>query len=155
MNIGDWLCLKFRIMLLLVYDVLLQLVQIYTILDVNIDRLRQIDAIYQGRLKTLVSSTYAIEQAGGSAIAVKADVADESAVEALFDATARRFGGVDVVVNAAGMMILGPLADFDLDDFDRIAGDFNLARQREFPSALRSGSISTATTTDTPVMARL
>jgi alanine dehydrogenase len=34
-----------------------------TILDVNIDRLRYIDAIYQGRLKTLVSTRYAIEQA--------------------------------------------------------------------------------------------
>src|SRR3954471_21310572 len=33
-----------------------------TILDVNVDRLRHIDAIYQGRLKTLVSSAYAIEQ---------------------------------------------------------------------------------------------
>jgi 3-oxoacyl-[acyl-carrier protein] reductase len=61
----------------------------------------------------------AIEAAGGSAIAVKADVADESAVEALFDATERTFGGIDVVINAAGLMILGPLADFSLDDFDR------------------------------------
>jgi alanine dehydrogenase len=34
-----------------------------SILDVSIDRLRHIDSIYQGRLKTLVSSTYAIEQA--------------------------------------------------------------------------------------------
>ncbi|WP_066372873.1 alanine dehydrogenase [Herbidospora mongoliensis] len=34
-----------------------------TILDVNIDRLRFIDAIYQGRLKTLVSTSYAIEKA--------------------------------------------------------------------------------------------
>ncbi|MCW2912988.1 MAG: alanine dehydrogenase [Actinomycetia bacterium] len=34
-----------------------------TILDVSVDRLRYIDAIYQGRLKTLVSNTYAIEQA--------------------------------------------------------------------------------------------
>jgi alanine dehydrogenase len=34
-----------------------------TILDVNVDRLRQIDAIYQGRLKTLVSNAYALEQA--------------------------------------------------------------------------------------------
>ncbi|QYC38952.1 Alanine dehydrogenase [Nonomuraea coxensis DSM 45129] len=33
-----------------------------TVLDTNIDRLRQIDAIYQGRLKTLVSTRYAIEQ---------------------------------------------------------------------------------------------
>jgi alanine dehydrogenase len=34
-----------------------------TIMDINVDRLRQIDAIYQGRLKTLVSNVYAIEQA--------------------------------------------------------------------------------------------
>jgi 3-oxoacyl-[acyl-carrier protein] reductase len=60
-----------------------------------------------------------IEKAGGSAIAVKADVADETEVERLFDLTAERFGGVDVVVHAAGMMILGPLADFSLDDFDK------------------------------------
>ena len=40
-----------------------------TILDVNVDRLRQIDAIYQGRLTTIVSTRYAIEQA-----AVQADL---------------------------------------------------------------------------------
>ncbi|MFC4534531.1 alanine dehydrogenase [Sphaerisporangium dianthi] len=34
-----------------------------TILDVNVDRLRHIDAIYQGRLKTIVSTRYALEQA--------------------------------------------------------------------------------------------
>ncbi|MCK2221017.1 alanine dehydrogenase [Actinomadura sp. ATCC 31491] len=33
-----------------------------TVLDTNVDRLRHIDAIYQGRLKTLVSTRYAIEQ---------------------------------------------------------------------------------------------
>ncbi|WP_214321072.1 alanine dehydrogenase [Nonomuraea sediminis] len=33
-----------------------------TVLDTNVDRLRFIDAIYQGRLKTLVSNAYAIEQ---------------------------------------------------------------------------------------------
>ena len=60
-----------------------------------------------------------IEAAGGSAFAMPADVADETQVAALFDAAEKRFGGVDVVVNAAGMMILGPLASFSLDDFDR------------------------------------
>ncbi|MCP2338605.1 alanine dehydrogenase [Actinomadura rupiterrae] len=33
-----------------------------TILDVNVDRLRHIDAIYQGRLKTLVSNAYTLEE---------------------------------------------------------------------------------------------
>ena len=49
-----------------------------------------------------------VEQAGGRAIAVQADVADETAVAALFDRTEQEFGGIDVVVNAAGIMPLAP-----------------------------------------------
>ncbi|NIK54763.1 SDR family oxidoreductase [Kribbella shirazensis] len=61
-----------------------------------------------------------VERAGGRAIAVRADVADEAAVTALFDRVEQEFGGVDVVVNAAGIMPLAPLAELDLDVFDRI-----------------------------------
>ncbi|GAA4568368.1 SDR family oxidoreductase [Micromonospora coerulea] len=61
-----------------------------------------------------------ITTAGGRAVAVGADVADETAVAAMFDTAEQTFGGVDVVVNSAGIMILAPLADFDLDAFDRI-----------------------------------
>lgn len=57
---------------------------------------------------------------GGTAIALGGDVADEVAVTALFDAVEERFGGVDVVVNTAGIMLLGPLAEMSLDDFDRM-----------------------------------
>jgi 3-oxoacyl-[acyl-carrier protein] reductase len=60
-----------------------------------------------------------INAAGGTSIAIQADVADEIAVAALFDTAEAEFGGVDVVVNAAGIMMLGPLASFSLDDFDR------------------------------------
>lgn len=61
----------------------------------------------------------AVTSAGGRAMAVGGDVADEHAMAEAFDAVERNFGGVDVVVNTAGIMILGPLADFDLDDLDR------------------------------------
>jgi 3-oxoacyl-[acyl-carrier protein] reductase len=76
----------------------------------------------------------AIEAAGGRASAVRADVADETAVAALFDATEREFGGVDVVVNAAGIMTLTPVAELDLDALDRmhrtnIRGAFVVARE--------------------------
>jgi 3-oxoacyl-[acyl-carrier protein] reductase len=57
---------------------------------------------------------------GGRAVAVQADVADEDAVIAAFDVAEREYGGVDVVVNAAGLMILAPLADFDLAALDRM-----------------------------------
>lgn len=61
-----------------------------------------------------------VEQAGGRAVAVQADVADETAVSTLFDRAEETFGGVDVVVNAAGIMPLSPLADLDLAEFDRV-----------------------------------
>ncbi|SHL32550.1 3-oxoacyl-[acyl-carrier protein] reductase [Pseudonocardia thermophila] len=61
-----------------------------------------------------------IEAGGGQAIAVQADVADEEAIARAFDATEEAFGGVDVVVNSAGVMILSSIADFDLDVLDRM-----------------------------------
>jgi 3-oxoacyl-[acyl-carrier protein] reductase len=62
----------------------------------------------------------AAEATGARAIAVPADVADEEAVSKLFDAADATFGGVDVVVNAAGVMSLAPLVDFDLGVLDRM-----------------------------------
>src|SRR5262245_28290233 len=52
-----------------------------------------------------------INAAGGTAIAVQADVSDEAAVATLFDRAEAEFGGVDVVVNSAGMMLLSPVAE--------------------------------------------
>jgi 3-oxoacyl-[acyl-carrier protein] reductase len=59
-------------------------------------------------------------EAGATAIVVGADVADEHAVVAMFDEVERELGGVDVLVHSAGIMLLSPLADLDLDDFDRM-----------------------------------
>jgi 3-oxoacyl-[acyl-carrier protein] reductase len=84
----------------------------------------------------------AVEAAGGSAVAVQADVADEAAVRALFDAAEQRFGGVDVLVHAAGVMVLSPVAALDLDDLDRmhrtnIRGTFVV--DREAANRIRRG----------------
>lgn len=57
---------------------------------------------------------------GGQAIAVGGDVADEIAMTAAFDATEQAFGGIDVVVNTAGIMLLSPIATLDLADLDRM-----------------------------------
>lgn len=62
----------------------------------------------------------AIVAAGGTASAAQADVADENEVAALFDEAERRYGGVDVVVHTAGIMLLAPLDELDLDDLDRM-----------------------------------
>jgi 3-oxoacyl-[acyl-carrier protein] reductase len=66
------------------------------------------------------STVAAIEAAGGTALAVRADIADETAVRSAFDLAEQRYGGIDVVVNAAGVMLLAPLAELDLDDLDRM-----------------------------------
>jgi len=71
----------------------------------------------QAKADALVQS---ITAAGGRALAVGGDVADETAMSALFDQVEAAFGGIDVVVNTAGIMRLGPIADFNLDDFDKI-----------------------------------
>jgi 3-oxoacyl-[acyl-carrier protein] reductase len=51
-----------------------------------------------------------IEDAGGRAVAVKADIASLAEVRSLFDAAEETFGGVDVLVNNAGIMPLAPVA---------------------------------------------
>ncbi|MEU5521908.1 SDR family oxidoreductase [Streptomyces sp. NPDC052079] len=75
-----------------------------------------------------------ITAAGGRALSVRADVADEHAVAALFDRVEQEFGGVDVVVNSAGRLALSPIADLDLSVLDavhrtNIRGTFVVAQQ--------------------------
>jgi rhamnulose-1-phosphate aldolase/alcohol dehydrogenase len=52
------------------------------------------------------------------AIAVRVDVSDESQVEAAFQAGVLAFGGVDLVVNNAGLSISRPLLETTLEDWD-------------------------------------
>jgi 3-oxoacyl-[acyl-carrier protein] reductase len=75
-----------------------------------------------------------IEAAGGTAIWEQADVSDPIAVRRLFDANDRAFGGVDVVINNAGIMRLAPFRDMTDEDFTRqldvnVKGGFNVLRE--------------------------
>ena len=75
-----------------------------------------------------------IGSAGGQAIAVKADVSDPAAVAILFDLSEQAFGGIDALVNNAGIMKLAPLAETDDALFDRhlavnLKGVFNCLRE--------------------------
>lgn len=76
--------------------------------------------------------------------AVQADVADPEAARRLFDAAEAAFGGVDVLVNNAGIMppALPPVAETDDETFDRLVavnlkGSFNM--MREAARRLRDG----------------
>lgn len=77
--------------------------------------------VYAGRTADAEAAVDEVTAKGGRALAVQADIADEQAVAAVFDRTEQEFGGVDVVVNAAGVMNdPTPLVDLSLDELDRI-----------------------------------
>lgn len=89
---------------------------------------------YAGNRDLAEAAVKEVTAAGGRAIAVQADVADEQEVAALFDTTESEFGGVDVVVHAAGRLYLSPVADLDLAELDalhrtNIRGSFVVAQQ--------------------------
>lgn len=60
----------------------------------------------------------AIKAAGGTALAGKADVSRPEDVEHMFNTATEAFGGVDVLVNNAGVMKLSPIADANDDLID-------------------------------------
>ncbi|MBI1202364.1 MAG: SDR family oxidoreductase [Rhodopseudomonas sp.] len=97
---------------------------------------------YAGNAALAEAVVARIAQAGGKALAVQADVSDSAAMRAMFDEAERAFGGVDVLVNNAGVMALAKIADADDDTFDRIVainlkGTFN--GLREAARRLRNG----------------
>lgn len=65
------------------------------------------------------------ERLGGTAIAVPTEVSSEDSVRALADAAVRRFGRIDVWVNAAAVSVFSPFLDMPMDDFRRVI-DVNL-----------------------------
>src|SRR5712671_2385248 len=83
-----------------------------------------------------------IEDKGGRALTAKADVSNPQAVRGMFDAAEAAFGGVDVLVNNAGIMRLAKIADSDDALFDQqiavnLKGSFNA--MREAARRLRDG----------------
>ena len=61
-----------------------------------------------------------IESAGGKALAIQADSADVVAIEGAVSATVERFGALNILVNNAGILLLGSVDTFSLEDFDRM-----------------------------------
>jgi len=97
---------------------------------------------YSGNAAAAEDVARKIEQAGGRAVTAQADVADAEAVRRMFDSAETAFGGIDVLVNNAGIMMLSPLAGADDANFDRqvsvnLKGTFNTLR--EAARRLRNG----------------
>ena len=61
-----------------------------------------------------------ISGSGGSCAAIEVDVSDRASCQNLVDKTIEAFGGLDILVNGAGIIKLGSLAEFAESDWDRI-----------------------------------
>lgn len=72
---------------------------------------------------TAAKTVAEIEAAGGTALAVQVDVADEESVAALIATTVSAYGGIDVLCNNAGVLdSMGILEDISLAEWQRTIG---------------------------------
>jgi 3-oxoacyl-[acyl-carrier protein] reductase len=62
----------------------------------------------------------AIAGSGGMAVAMSANVANESAINEMFNEVVSSFGGIDVVIHAAGILPVKPLAEFTMIEIDEV-----------------------------------
>jgi len=97
---------------------------------------------YAGSARSAEEVVAKIEAAGGRAITAQADVSDAAAVTRMFESAEAAFGGVDVLVNNAGIMKLATIANSDDALFDsqiaiNLKGTFNTLR--EAGNRLRDG----------------
>src|SRR5215470_7799643 len=89
---------------------------------------------YSGRAKDAEAVAAKIEANGGKAITAQADVSNPASVARMFDAAEAAFGGIDVLVNNAGVMKLATIAESDDALFDsqvavNLKGTFNTLRE--------------------------
>jgi NADP-dependent 3-hydroxy acid dehydrogenase YdfG len=82
-------------------------------------------AIAARRMDRLVALAEEIKQDGGTALPIETDVTDQEQVRHLVRQTVDSLGRLDTVVNNAGVMLLGPIEDAPVEEWDRMI-DLNL-----------------------------
>ena len=71
---------------------------------------------------TIHSAAALIAKVGGGALPLQVDVREEASVKAAMEATAAKFGGIDIVVNNASAISLTPMAQTDMKRYDLMMG---------------------------------
>ena len=97
---------------------------------------------YAGSTKAAEDVVRKIKAAGGNALTSQADVSNPTAVVRMFDSAEATFGGLDAVINCAGILKLARIADYGDETFDQtiainLKGTFNCLR--EAVKRLRNG----------------
>ena len=86
-----------------------------------------------------------ISESGGTCIPIEVDVSERASCQNLVEKTIKAFGGIDVIVNNAGVIQTGPIADFAESDWDRVfavnvKGIF-LMSQAAIPTLMKNGGV--------------
>lgn len=68
----------------------------------------------------LAAARREVEQAGGDALVVPTDVADQKEVEAAADAVEEAFGPIDIWVNNAMVSVFGPVTEMTSEEYRRV-----------------------------------
>ncbi len=82
-------------------------------------------ALAARRLDRLEDLAREISESGGRALAIEADVTDLSAAESVVQRAVAEYGTLDILVNNAGVMLLGPILDAPVEEWQRMV-DLNL-----------------------------
>lgn len=103
---------------------------------------------YNGNREAAEKVVAAIVTSGGKAVAIQADIASETGTSALIAAALAHFGGIDILINNAGLQPSKPLADVSEADWHQmmtanVAGPFLLVRAfvAEARKAGKGGSV--------------
>ena len=76
--------------------------------------------VQDGPEGSLEETARRITRTGGRVLSVPCDVSDEGQVKALVERVLARLGAIDVLINNAGILLEGPIAQFDTADWDQV-----------------------------------
>ncbi|MCC5668187.1 SDR family NAD(P)-dependent oxidoreductase [Nostoc sp. CHAB 5784] len=77
-------------------------------------------ALAARRVEKLEALAKQITDQGGQALVIIADVTDDAQIQEMVEKTQSHFGGVDILINNAGVMLVGPVEGADIGDWQRM-----------------------------------
>lgn len=75
--------------------------------------------VYHGNADRAAQTVQAIQRLGVKALAIRADLAEATAINKIYEQAEHQLGKLDIVVSNAGIVINKPLADYTVEDYEK------------------------------------